>query len=128
MSSFPPSSKQLRRGSADLVSAKSFATSILERSRPSDLHVVLASEVVAAEERIRPGARPRERVVLHHDRAVEHGLLFAARLQPLVGLRPDALSVVDLAEAVAGTAAGSVSLVLGALRLGAHVRDLGQRA
>src|SRR5439155_182849 len=79
-------------------------------------------------ERVRPGARAYERVVLDDDRAVEHRLLLAVALEPLVGLRPDALAVVDLAEAVARAAARPVSLVLRAHRLGADVRDLGQRA
>src|SRR4029453_1552069 len=69
-----------------------------------------------------------EGVVLDHDGAVEHGLLFPEGLQPLVSLRPDALSVVNLAESVAGTPARAVSLVLGALRFGAHVCDLRERA
>ena len=62
------------------------------------------------------------------DRAVEHRLLLAVRLEPLVGLRPDALRVVDLAQALAGAAARPVALVLRALRLRADVGDLGQRA
>ena len=86
------------------------------------------AEVVAAQERVRPRARPVERVVLDDDRPVEHRLLLAVGLEPLVGVRPDALRVVDLAEPVARSAAGAVALVLRALRLGADVRDLGERA
>ena len=84
--------------------------------------------VVAAEERVRPGARPGQRVVLDDDRAVEHRLLLAVGLEPLVRLRPDALGVVDLAQAVARPAARAVALVLRALRLRADVGDLGERA
>ena len=84
--------------------------------------------MVAAEERVRPRARARERVVLDDDRTVEHRLLLAVRLQPLVRLRPDALGVVHLAQSLAGAAARAVALVLRTLRLGTHVRDVGQRA
>ena len=84
--------------------------------------------MVTAEEGVRPGARPRERVVLDHDRTVQHLLLLAVCLEPLVRLRPDALRVVDLAEPVPRAAAGAVALVLRALGLRAHVRDLRERA
>src|SRR4051794_373254 len=92
------------------------------------LRLWVAAMVVAAEERIRPGTRAAERVVLHDGRGVEHRLLLAVLLQALVGLRPDALGVVDLAEPVARAAARAVPLVLRALRLRADVGDVGQRA
>ena len=82
--------------------------------------------VIPAEEGVRPGAGAGEGVVLHDDRPVEHLLLLAVGLQSLVGLRPDAFGVVDLAEPVARPTAGAVALVLRAHRLGAHVGDLGE--
>src|SRR5579875_3266230 len=84
--------------------------------------------MVAAEEGVRPGARPLEAVVLDDHRRLEHRLLLAVGLQPLVGLRPDALPVVDLAEPLARAAAGAVALILGADRLRTDVGDVGQRA
>ena len=89
---------------------------------------VAAREVVAAEKRVCPCARPGQRVVLDDDGAVQHRLLLAVGLEPLVRLRPDALGVVDLAQPVARPAARAVALVLRALRLRADVGDLGERA
>jgi hypothetical protein len=72
----------------------------------SVLMVIGVRVVVAAQERVRPRARAGQAVVLDDDRAVEHRLLLAVGLEPLVCLGPDALGVVDIAEAVAGAAAG----------------------
>src|SRR5579875_4196575 len=87
-----------------------------------------ARVVVAAEERVCPGARAAQGVVLDHHRPRHQLELLAVGLQPLVGLGPDALAVVDLAEPVARAAAAAVALVLGAGALGADVGDVGQRA
>src|SRR5438552_19037780 len=84
--------------------------------------------MVAREKPVRPGAGSLERVVLDDDGTVEHRLLLSIALQALVRLRPDALAVVHLAEAVAGAAAGAVALVLRAHRLRADVGDIGERA
>src|SRR3954447_13202772 len=76
-----------------------------------------------------PRARVRQRVVLDHRWALEHRRLLAVRLEAIVGERPDAGLLADLAEAVlAGPAARAVALVLRALRLRAEVGDVGQRA
>ena len=47
---------------------------------------MLPSGMVAAEEGVRPRARPCERVVLDHDGIVQHHLLLAVGLQPFVRL------------------------------------------
>src|SRR4029079_3125371 len=104
------------------------AASTAPGREPAASSRALLPDVIAVEEGIRPGARPGERVVLDHHRTVEHGLLLAVGLEALVRLGPDALAVVDLAEPLARAAARAVALVLRALRLGADVRDLGQRA
>src|SRR4029078_8457962 len=102
-------------------SACSRCRSVLVRGMP-------ARPMIPLEERVRPGARAGEGIVLHDDRAVEHLLFLTVRLEPLVGLRPDALGVVHLAEPVPRAAARTVALVLSTHRLGTHVRDLGERA
>ena len=84
--------------------------------------------VVAAEERVAPGAGAAQVVVLDDDRALEHRALLAVGLEAAVGVGPDAGVAGDLAHAVAGAAAGAVALVLLAVALGAQVGDVGQAA
>ena len=84
--------------------------------------------VVAAEERVAPGAGAAQVVVLDHDRALEHRALLAVGLETAVGVGPDAGVPRDLAHAVAGAAAGAVALVLLAVALGAQVGDVGEAA
>src|SRR5688500_7149107 len=84
--------------------------------------------MIHAAEGVPPGRRVAERLVLDDRRVFEQLLLAALALQTVVRARPDALEVGHLALAVARAAAGAVALVLGALRLGAEERDVGQRA
>lgn len=86
------------------------------------------SHVVAAKERVGPGAGPSERVVGDCRRAFEHRRLVAVRLEPLVGTGPDAGATGDLALAVAAAPARPVALVLDALALRAEVGDPRERA
>ena len=58
---------------------------------------------------------------------VEHRQFSTLEFQTVIGTRPDALKIVDLAQAVTRAAARPVALVLGALRFRAEVRDVGQR-
>ncbi len=57
-------------------------------------------------------------------------ILFAVSFQPFVGFYPDAFSIVriDLAPAIIAAATGRISLVLGTLRHGAEIGDVGQCA
>src|SRR5262245_15436781 len=84
--------------------------------------------VVTAEERVRPCARAAKLVVLDDGRAVEHVLLLAVDLEPVVGERPDAVLLADLALPLSCPTAGAVALVLDTLGLGAEVGDVRQRA
>src|SRR6188472_3877072 len=69
----PPPSAAVHREAASTAPGRERAPS----------RCALLPDVVAAEEGIRPGARPGERVVLDLHRTVEHGFLLAVRLQAL---------------------------------------------
>ena len=84
--------------------------------------------MVAAEEGVGPAGGAAEGLVLDDRGVLEHVLLVAFVLGAVVGAAPDAFEVGDFAQAVAGSAAGAVALVLGALGFGAEVFDVGERA
>src|SRR5476649_655065 len=85
--------------------------------------------MVAAEPVVGPRRGAAEALVLDDGRVGKEFGFATVVLQPLVGTQPDAVAVaVDLAAAVARAAARAIALVLRALRLGAEVRDLGERA
>src|SRR5262245_8575941 len=88
-----------------------------------------AGRVIAAEPVIGPRGGTAQALVLDHGRMGEEIVLASVVSKPLVGAQPDAVAeAVHLAAAVAGAAARPVALVLRALRLGAEVGDLRQRA
>jgi hypothetical protein len=84
--------------------------------------------VVVPEIRICPGARAPEGVVGNRRRTVEQRAILPVRLEALVRAGPYASTPGDLALPVVAPPAGTVSLVLDALALGAQIRDLGNRA
>lgn len=69
-----------------------------------------------------------QRTVAVDGRTFQHAFLFPIGLETVVGPRPDALFLADLALSLVRAAAWPVALVLRALRFGTQVGDLGERA
>src|ERR1700722_8544524 len=85
--------------------------------------------MIAAKPQVGPRRRSSQPLILHNRYVVEQLLFAAIVFQALVSAQPDAVGVsIHLAAAFARAAARPVALILRALRFGAEIRDVRQRA
>ena len=83
--------------------------------------------VITPQPKIRPARGTSQALVLDDRSVLEKVTLFPLMLEAIVGAPPDALELFDFALTVTRTTAGAIALILGTLRFGTKIRDIGKR-